>query len=179
MKTPQLISIVALLGLSLGVGYAFYEKQHQEPSESKAPAQMEMLDHLPAFSYPDIQGNERSSAEWQNKIVVLNFWATWCPPCRKEMPVFIEIQAKNPENVQFVGIAIDDKDAVVQFADMMGINYPTLLGDMNAISLSKQLGNRFSGLPFTAIFDNSGKLVSRHSGELTREELENQLKKLL
>jgi len=89
------------------------------------------------------------------------------------------LQEQHKDNVRFIGIAIDDLEAVQEFANIMGINYPTLLGDMNAIGISKQLGNRFSGLPFTAIFDQNGKLKHHQTGGISKQELEAQISKLL
>jgi len=177
MSTIKLIVAVATIGLLLGIGSSLYKNGNIKANTSETTSHS--LSSLPEFSYPDLQDNQRSSAEWRGKIVVLNFWATWCPPCRKEIPHFIEVQKNHKDSTQFVGIAIDDKDSVVEFAEIMGINYPTLLGDMNAIGISKQLGNSFSGLPFTAIFDQQGKLIHTQVGEILREELEAEISKLL
>ncbi len=131
------------------------------------------MQELPAFAYPDLEGVSRSSEEWLGRVLVLNFWATWCPPCRREMPDFIEFQERHgAQGLQFVGIAIDSEQEVADFADGIGINYPVLLGETDAIALSQSLGNRFSGLPFSAIFDRSGKLVHAQAGELKRADLE-------
>ncbi len=179
MKTIKLFIIAAVVGLGLGAGYSFYGNHNNTAVASSEEASSEKIDYMPTFSYEDLQGNMRDSNEWEGKIVVLNFWATWCPPCRKEIPDFIELQETHKDNVQFIGVAIDDKEAVADFADTLGINYPTLLGDMAAIGISKQLGNRFSGLPFTAIFDKNGKLVHQQIGEITHADLEKHFSKLL
>lgn len=182
MTISKQIIITAVLGLSLGLGYSLYEKNTGVEASKQAQAGIaptESLDHLPDFTYPDLQGNKRSSNEWRDRVVVLNYWASWCPPCKKEIPAFIEVQKQHEDTVQFVGIAIDDPEPVQKFADSKGINYPTLLGGIESIGLSKQLGNRFSGLPFTAIFDQNGKLAFTQTGEISREELEKQLKALL
>lgn len=180
MTPVRLIIIIAALGMGLGLGYSLYEKDTSDITSSQNISQQpEKLEKLPDFSYQDLQGNNRSSREWNDKVVVLNFWATWCPPCRKETPAFIEVQSSYPQQVQFIGIAIDDREPVQNFADTFGINYPTLLGDMSAIEISRQLGNRFSGLPFTAIFDQNGKLVYHQTGEVKKSELTDQIKALL
>ena len=180
MKPLPLIIIIAALGIGLGLGYSVYDKGSPiDINTQAAEASQGKLDQLPEFTYPDLQGNNRSSQEWKDKIVVLNFWASWCPPCRKETPAFIEVQSSYAQDVQFVGIAIDDKKPVQEFADSFGINYPTLLGDMSAIEISRRLGNRFSGLPFTAIFDQKGNLVYHQAGEVKKSELTKQIKSLL
>ncbi|MCB1799626.1 MAG: TlpA family protein disulfide reductase, partial [Gammaproteobacteria bacterium] len=110
--------------------------------------------------------------------VVLNFWATWCPPCRKETPEFVALQASFGEQVQFIGIAIDDEDPVREFADTYGVNYPLLLGDVDAVAMSRSLGNRYEGLPFTVVARPGGGVVLRHTGGLERSQLEPLLREL-
>ncbi len=178
MKPLKLIFAVAVLGISLGIVSSYLTTQSPQ-AEPQKTSTVDSLKTLPELNYPDLQGNRRSASEWQGKIVILNFWATWCPPCRKEIPHFIEVQTAHKDTTQFIGVAVDDKEAVAEFADIMGINYPTLLGDMDAIGISKQLGNSFSGLPFTAIFDQNGQLVHYQIGEITREELETKISQLL
>lgn len=134
---------------------------------------------LPYFTYPDLDGQQRRSNEWANKVVVLNFWASWCPPCREETPTFVQLQEEYAaRGVQFVGIAIDDKEPVQEFVDSYGINYPILLGDVDAVTVSKRLGNRFEGLPFTVVIKPGGELYKRHTGGMSRSQLEPVLREL-
>lgn len=133
-----------------------------------------------AASFPDLEGQPQPLKQWQGKILVLNFWAPWCPPCRAEIPDFIALQDEYRERgVVFVGLALDQKDKVQAFSDEMGINYPILLGENDAAELGKLAGNRLGGLPFTAIFNKNGDIVSTVSGELKREQLEATLKGLI
>lgn len=135
---------------------------------------------LSEFSFTDLEGKVRNSTEWADKVLVVNFWATWCPPCRKEMPLFVDTQKKYAgKGVQFVGIAIDDPHMVQDFYDVYGINFPVLIGDADAIKLSNSMGNRFDSLPFTAIYDRDGNKRYIQAGEITAETLEKQLKTLL
>ena len=128
---------------------------------------------LPAFAYPDLEGVSRSSEEWLGQVLIINFWATWCPPCLREIPDFIEFQERHgARGLQFVGIAIDSEQDVADYARRVGVNYPILLGETDAIALSQSLGNRFSGLPFSAVFDRKGKLVHTQAGELSRADIE-------
>ena len=134
----------------------------------------------PAFRFPDLEGIEIESSEWQGKILVINFWATWCPPCRKEMPLFIEMQDQFAANgVQFIGIAIDDFELVQDFHDVYGINFPTLIGNMEAVALANTLGNRFDSLPFTAIIDRQGNNRYVQAGEMDKGTLIRQLNHLI
>jgi len=136
---------VALLGLVLGVLAGWLWREYRASAELIIPSE---LVQLPAFQYPDLDGALRSSAAWREQILVLNFWATWCPPCRKETPLFVELQEQyQADQVQFVGIAVDDPEQVRTFADTYGVNYPILLGDLTAMTLARQLGNRLEALP--------------------------------
>ncbi|MBU0592167.1 MAG: TlpA family protein disulfide reductase [Gammaproteobacteria bacterium] len=133
-----------------------------------------------AATFPDLEGQSQPLKQWQGKILVLNFWAPWCPPCRAEIPDFIALQEKyRAQGVVFVGLALDQKDKVQAFSDEIGINYPILLGESDAAELGKLAGNRLGGLPFTAIFAQNGDIVSTVTGELKREQLEATLKGLI
>jgi peroxiredoxin len=128
---------------------------------------------LPAFALPDIDGKERRADEWAGKVLVVNFWATWCPPCLREIPAFTQLQASYGERgVQFVGIAIDDAEKVRAFARRQPLNYPILLGDVQGDALSRQLGNRIGSLPYTVVVDAKGEVRARRSGEYERDDLE-------
>ncbi len=124
------------------------------------------------FSLPDLSGQQRSINEWQGKIRIINFWATWCPPCLKEIPEFIALQNEfNDKNLQFIGIAIDDKQAVKQYLSTININYPVLIAGDEGITLSKQLGNSIGAVPFTVIINRQGTIIHRHPGELSKEKI--------
>jgi thiol-disulfide isomerase/thioredoxin len=121
----------------------------------------------PEFWLADPQGVRHGISEWDGKLLVLNFWATWCPPCLHEMPMFIALQKRySARGVQFLGIAIDDADNVRAFADEIGLNYPTLHGQLDAIEVMTAYGNKSGGLPFTVLIDRSGSIVARHPGVL-------------
>ena len=127
---------------------------------------------IPPFQLPDLNNEMRNQDDWLGKVVVLNFWAVWCPPCRTEMPEFIELQQEyGEEGLQFVGIAIDTRETVEKFTRQIGVNYPILIGDSNDMLISKKLGNRFEGLPFTAIFDREGKLIHFQIGQISKKRI--------
>lgn len=130
----------------------------------------------PEFVLPDLEDTQRNISEWDGKIRLVNFWATWCPPCLKEMPAFIEMQEQY-ENKNFVviGIAIDYKDAVQDFVDTLGVNYPILYGEMAALELTTLYGNRLGVLPFSVFVGADNKIISVHKGEITAETIKNVL----
>jgi thiol-disulfide isomerase/thioredoxin len=167
----------ALLGAASGFAWRALDDRGT-PAVPEPVQQVEQIDNLPAFSYVDLDGRERHGSEFDDKVVVLNFWATWCPPCRKETPEFVALQDQFDERVQFIGIAIDDEEAVREFAESYGVNYPILLGDMAAVAMSRSLGNRYEGLPFTVVAAPGGEVVLRHTGGLERDQLEPLLRRL-
>lgn len=145
--------------------------------DSRQQTQKQKLD----FTLPDLQGQTHSESEWLGKkVLILNFWATWCPPCIREIPGFIKLQEKyGKRGLQFIGIAIDNQEAVQPFVKKMGMNYPILLGDQEAINLAINLGNKMAGLPFTVIIDRNGQIVSRQVGQMFEQQVEKTILPLL
>jgi thiol-disulfide isomerase/thioredoxin len=133
-----------------------------------------------AMVLPDVDGREQPLSQWRGKVLVVNFWATWCAPCRDEMPQFIEVQSRDAsKGLQFVGIAVDQAANVRGFAKEIGLNYPTLIGGLGAIELSRALGNELSALPFTIVLDRAGNISHTQLGPLKRAQLDEILHPLL
>jgi thiol-disulfide isomerase/thioredoxin len=130
-----------------------------------------------ASSFADTRGNPRSLGQFQGKVMVVNFWATWCAPCREEMPAFKRLQERwAGRNVQFVGLASEEPRRVERFGRDLGINYPLLVGGDEVGALSKRLGNSRGVLPHTVILDAQGRVVGGKVGPYTEAELDAQLK---
>jgi len=164
VKQNIFLIIAALIAVFAGMAF---KKWHIEQQVAKQPM-IKMLD----FSLPDTQGVQHHISEWQGKILIINFWATWCPPCLKEIPEFINLQTElSTSNVQFIGIAIEDLEPVQQYLAKTPVNYPILIGGDAAISLSRQLGNIVNAVPFTLIVNPQGQVIHRHPGELSRKKL--------
>jgi thiol-disulfide isomerase/thioredoxin len=135
---------------------------------------------LLGLSLPDVDGREQRLDQWNGKVVVVNFWATWCEPCRKEMPDFVQAQAESGgKGLQFVGIAIDQPDKIRQFSKDLKLNYPSLVGGYGALELSRALGNKLMALPFTLILDRNGKVAHTQMGPLKPGNLDAIVGKLL
>lgn len=184
MKTKSVVMVTILMGaISVAgalVGHRWIQQGNPLSLLSTPKSSDHRLQTLPELHLPDLYGQEFGSDELQGKVVVLNFWATWCLPCREEIPLFMGFQDEHVrDGVQFVGIAIDEAAAVKEFVATTKINYPVLLGDVDAIELSRQLGNRLQGLPFTAIFDRNGKLIYAQTGPVNRSHLEERIGPLL
>jgi peroxiredoxin len=135
---------------------------------------------LLGVTLPDASGKNEALAQWKGKVLVVNFWATWCTPCREEMPEFVVAQRElGARGLQFVGIAIDEPEKVRQFVAEIGLNYPALIGGYGAIELSRTLGNQVGALPFTIIIDRSGSIVHTQLGPLRDEKLRGIVAQLL
>ena len=129
---------------------------------------------------PDLQGKNQFVSQWKGKVLVVNFWATWCEPCRREMPEFIELQDElRDQGLLFIGIALDQKRKVQQYSKEIGVNYPVLLGGIEAMELAEAAGNRYEVLPFTVILNRNGEIAGTHVGRIARDQLEAILKPLL
>lgn len=124
----------------------------------------------PEFTLPDLDGRPRQPAEWDGKVLVVNFWATWCAPCREEIPLLIDLERRRP-GVRVVGIAVDRPEAARAFAAELGIGYPILLDDLRG-STMRRYGNRIGALPFTVITGRDGIVAYVRLGELEAAELD-------
>lgn len=130
-------------------------------------------DLLPDFSFADIEEQTHPISEWQGKVLVINFWATWCQPCLKEIPDFIALQSQYAKyNVQFIGIAIDDVATVRRYKSTVGINYPILIAnEWEGYDLSQRLGNSANTVPYTVVVSADRKIIYRHAGAVKKTEL--------
>src|SRR5690625_1477294 len=120
---------------------------------------------------PDAAGQPRRVSEFLGKPMVLNFWATWCPPCVKEMPDLDYLQSKYP-GVTVVGLAVDTADNVRKFSEKVPVSYPVLVAGHGGIQLMKDMGNPRGGLPYTILFDAQGQPVQELIGQINRDELD-------
>jgi len=133
-----------------------------------------------AAAFPDLDGKTQPLAHWKGKVVLLNFWAPWCPPCRKEIPDLIKLQAKYANRgFTVVGIAIDTADNTQAFADQLDLNYPILVGGEKGIELAKKLGNTVGVLPYSVVLNQQGQPVYTHRGEIRPTRLEKVLAPIL
>ncbi|MGM0564465.1 MAG: TlpA family protein disulfide reductase [Pseudomonadota bacterium] len=175
MRTTLSYIAVALVAAALGF---FWHSQQRgpkpvEPREDTSPL---------AFELPDLQGQIHRHDDWRGQVVMINFWATWCPPCKKEIPDFIRLQDDLADrDIQVVGIAIDEARKVTEFVDEIGgINYPQLIASGSGYGLTERYGNEWGTLPYTVFLNRKGEIVARHyQGILTYEEARDQLLSIL
>jgi thiol-disulfide isomerase/thioredoxin len=173
------VTTVVLTAAALAAGALLAWWLHAtQPSPEVRPDPSRAVDLTPGterpdFTLPDLEGRLRQVGEWDGKVLVVNFWATWCPPCLREIPHFVELQRRHAtRGLQFLGVAVDDPDAVSAYAEGIGVNYPILVLQAGAAELSGRYGNRFGALPYTAIVDRQGRLVAARAGEIRPSDLE-------
>jgi len=185
---------LALTGLTLAViaGLAgFYMHQASAPESMAAGAQIAAMSVVeqddgiigssrPDFSLPDVTGQMRNISEWDGKVIAINFWATWCPPCIREIPEFIELQHRYEEQgLQFIGIALQRPEEVTEFMREKGMNYPVLAGEMAVIKIAESYGNDMGVLPYTVIIDREGRIHYVKRGPLAGKAAEAIISELL
>lgn len=179
MKTITLTAI-ALLAATAGFGIYRYavHSQGQEAEAGSFPAALPggpqastraVPERLPDFTLEDLQGTPRSIRSWPDKSMIVNFWATWCAPCRREIPLLQQLQHEHgPEGFQVVGVAVDFREDVLQYAQEMGIEYPVLIGEQDGLEAVNQFGQGSLGFPFTVFTDRQQRIVLFHLGEIER-----------
>jgi len=138
------------------------------PAEIAVPrAKIPVL--LPTFALNDLSGHPRPVSNWSGKPLMLNFWATWCAPCRQEIPLLKALAGEwAPQEVTIIGIAVDHADQVKRFVQEYQIGYPILVGEQDALDVATQLGVETPALPFTVFVDRKGEVVALYVGELHR-----------
>ena len=157
-RRRALLGAVAAACAGLAGGAAFFVHTREAARDGTAVLSLVL---------PDLDGHQQALSQWRGKVMIVNFWATWCAPCREEMPQFVATQTREAANgVQFIGIAVDQVDKVQEFVKEIRLNYPTLIGGFGAIELSKQLGNDLAALPYTIVLDRGGRVVHTQLGPL-------------
>jgi thiol-disulfide isomerase/thioredoxin len=174
MSRLEWVVVIAMAVLATAAGVAV---QHWRVTGAPIAAANEALR---TARFTDLQGYTQSVQRWHGKVIVVNFWATWCAPCREEIPMFVKLQEKYGERgLQFVGIAIDQPAKVRPFASEFAMNFPVLIGAADAIELTRSLGNKASVLPFTVVLTRDGRIAATETGAVKEGRFESFLASLL
>ncbi|MSQ59609.1 MAG: TlpA family protein disulfide reductase [Betaproteobacteria bacterium] len=175
--TRQTLLIVVVATIALASWY--FVRQGGETASVRVPGQ-DSSAAVTSSQLPDLNGKQTKISDWKGKVVVVNFWATWCAPCREEIPALVRIQHKfGAKGVQVVGIALDDLARVKPFSIELGVNYPLLIAGLDGLELVRLAGNEVGALPFTVFIDRSGRIVKAELGGVNDAKLENLLLPLL
>ncbi|MBK7675839.1 MAG: TlpA family protein disulfide reductase [Candidatus Accumulibacter sp.] len=145
----------------------------QLPPEQGQPA----ADAIMALTLPDLDGRPQAIAQWRGKILVVNYWASWCAPCVEEMPAFSRLQSRYAaQGVQFVGIGIDEVEKLRTFARVTPVAYPLLVGDPAG---TQAPALQVRGLPYTVVIDRNGRFEGSRLGRIDEVTLEATLRQLV
>ena len=170
----KILVFVAIAILSAVFGaYVSVKKQSSVEPDSSAVAT------LMKANLPDTQGQTHVLSEWRGKVLLVNFWATWCPPCVEEMPELVELQnSSEVKNLQIVGIGVDSPSNIQQFTKKYQISYPILMAGMEGTEIARALGNQAGGLPFTVLLDSEGRVRQTYLGRLNMNQVKADLANL-
>lgn len=178
MKRGIRFLLVVIVAFAAGAA-GLYAARQSPSSPPVTPTLNAAVGKLMALDLPDTTGKQQPLAQWQGKVLVVNFWATWCPPCRKEIPAFSALSRKYADKgVQFVGISIDTPKNVIDFQAAQKVAYPLVIASPSVVGLTEELGNASQGLPFTLILDRKGNISLVKLGMLSEEELDRKLAEL-
>jgi cytochrome c biogenesis protein CcmG/thiol:disulfide interchange protein DsbE len=175
VKRDPVILIVVAIVISLMLVFGIQKTRHASLHPNAGSLQGQPA---PDFTLSSLDGDTLKLSDYHGKAVLLNFWATWCEPCKIEMPWFIELQKKyGPQGLQVLGVAMDDASPkeIADFAKKMGVNYPIMVG-------KEAVGDQYGGLPYlpsTFYIGRDGKVVDRVFGLVSRSEIESNIQKAL
>jgi thiol-disulfide isomerase/thioredoxin len=177
VKNPRaswglITAVVAAAAVGFTLSRHFAGRDAAPPS-LPPPAPLPVPAVRPVFSLVDTAGTRRSITEWDGRALIVNFWATWCPPCRREIPLLNALQREHgARGFQVIGIAVDFRDAVLSYVKETPVAYPVLIGEQEGLDAAKAFGMATTGFPFTVFTDHSGNVITIFVGELHRPEVD-------
>ncbi|MGQ0586193.1 MAG: TlpA family protein disulfide reductase [Gammaproteobacteria bacterium] len=173
MTRREILGLVLTCAVAAAAGFAGYRAWQLHLAAEAASAR-------PDLEFRDLDGQPHRLSEWNGKLLLLNFWATWCPPCVKEIPLLVEAQKQHgARGLQVVGIAMDEVEPVRIFAARMNMNYPVMVGQADIARAMDALGDQLGAFPFSVLISPDGRILGRSSGDLSREEITEWLDKHL
>ena len=169
------IAVAVILAAAAAAGYFAqqYFRTTEQPGVTTEPEHNALSSGRIAFEMPDLNGRMHKLSDWDGEARLVNFWATWCEPCRREIPLLKKVQSeKADKGLQIIGIAVEYAEDVLPYAEQAEFNYPILVGQEEAMDAAEQSGVNFIGLPFTMVISADGDLVNVHTGEIKAEHIE-------
>lgn len=184
MQKKSLIIIIAIITVVAGIVWRNYStNQTNSDNALQVTNTVPVSNNAQALfnaSFPDENGNLQALKQWQGKVIVLNFWATWCPPCREEMPELSELYTEyKDKNVLVLGLAIDEIGLIKEFSKETKISYPLLAAENGGMELATAFGNNKDVLPYTVIIKADGTIAKTYLGRISKPLLEETLKQIL
>lgn len=166
----SMTAVILLAALAAGIGlYVGVEKFVPTPQPAA-------VSNLFGQTLPDAGGQPHALSRWRGKVLVVNFWATWCTPCVEEMPALTRLQTElDGKHIQIIGIGIDTAANISEFSSKLKIGYPLYVAGMRGTDLSRLFGNQSGGLPFTVLIDANGQIKKTYLGRLKIDELRRDL----
>lgn len=175
MKGWRLWVSVIVLGFLLGTALAWLSNRAPDAG-SEPESELALGQPHPGFNLPALDGERIDAARFAGRAMLVNFWATWCAPCRREMPALQAASRRHGESLSVVGIALDDPAAVADFVAELDIQYTILADQDEVFDVQREWGNRAGAMPYTVLVDADGIVRWRHYGEVTQSELDEALR---
>jgi thiol-disulfide isomerase/thioredoxin len=172
-RPAGIAALVLVAAAATALGYLLGREKQETAPVQPPEAEARVPDMRPLFSLQDTQGEPRSIAEWDGRALLINFWATWCAPCRREIPLLNELRAEYADRgFEVIGVAVDFRDDVLEYMMTTPIDYPVLIGEQDGLEVAQAFGMQTMGLPATVFTDREGRIVTIHVGELHADQAE-------
>ena len=170
-----MLSLIGLVSLLIGIGASYFRYQENTQALPK-----EVYQSFLSTNWNDPQGQAIDTNAWKDKTILINFWASWCPPCVEEMPLLATLSKDaDPQKVIFIGIGIDSPSTIREFLSKTSVPYPIVVGGMDGSNWGKKLGNEQGALPYTVIIDPKGNKVFSKLGKITEDDVNKTILKLI
>ena len=159
--------------LSLSIISCSTESNNQDPEATVTQEKVSERNFLGEFELIDLNNVMTNSSKWNSQYKLINFWATWCAPCRREIPLLNNTQKEYQDmSVQIIGIAVDVLDDVIAYSEETPFEYPVLVGEEEAIAIAENANIEFIGLPFTMLVDDQNEIIKTHLGEIKEHHID-------